>query len=137
MPVFNIAGYRWDTDSSFGSDSNDLVMGNNADNFVVGNKGNDLLWGGGGNDTFAFTRGDSGGGDSGRDVILDFHSGEDHILFFGGNVSPKEVTATDTPDGMLIEYTGLGPSVGPDGPEEILLFHVHQLDFQHDLVWSR
>ena len=97
-----------------GSNGRDRLRGGAEDDVIVGHKGDDHLWGGAGDDAFVFGRG------HGRDTIRDFEAG-DTIVFSA--VSRKEVTLTDTPDGVLVRYGGIG-GTGPDG---VLVAGVHDV----------
>jgi Ca2+-binding RTX toxin-like protein len=57
----------------YGGLGQDLIFGRSGDDVLSGDGGNDRLWGGGGKDEFAFVAGE------GRDVIMDFTPGQDHI----------------------------------------------------------
>lgn len=60
-----------------GMEGNDIVHAGRGDDFILGGPGDDTLRGGHGSDTFLYDLGD------GRDTIVDFNSGIDHIALFG------------------------------------------------------
>lgn len=65
-------------DVILGFAGNDIIEGNGGDDFLVGGLGNDTLTGGDGDDVFWF---DSKLGKKNIDVITDFESGSDTLLF--------------------------------------------------------
>ena len=111
-----------------GTSSADVIIGADAGETLFGGEGNDILFGGGGTDTFFFARTTA---PDQVDVVLDFHSGEDHLQFH--NVSDKEVTLHDTAQGLEIWYVGLG-GVAPEHGVA-LLWGVHQLQ-PNDFAFS-
>ena len=75
------------SDTIKGADGDDTIDGGGGADLLRGGAGEDLITGGGGRDTmaggagadvFIFANGDSGN-NGGRDIILDFHDGEDMI----------------------------------------------------------
>ena len=101
-----------------GNSLNNLITGNSAANMITGQDGNDTLaggagtdtlTGGGGVDTFRF---DTTPGSSNRDLITDFASGTDKLLFSktvyaGFSSSAKTITSSQlrTGDGVATAIT--------------------------------
>ena len=63
-----------------GSKGNDRLIGGRGDDMLIGGQGFDTLTGGAGHDLFVLLKGPAG---NGRDVILDYQHGIDHIRFAG------------------------------------------------------
>ncbi len=66
-----------------GTAGNNRLIGTAADELIIGRGDDDRLTGGAGADTFVFG-GEARDGDRDRDIITDFRSGEDTILFEAG-----------------------------------------------------
>jgi Ca2+-binding RTX toxin-like protein len=96
-------------DTLYGGGGNDTLLGGAGDDRLIGSLGVDLLIGGSGHDIFVFGRGvdpgafslstDTGVGEGHRDVVQDFHQGQD-ILDLSRHQNPFP---------------------GPDAPEPIFL----------------
>jgi len=67
-------------DLLIGGISNDQIYGGTGNDVLFGDGGNDYLNGGLGADTFVFTQATGGLYDDGRDTIVGFAAGTDHIL---------------------------------------------------------
>ena len=124
-----VLGTAGQPDTLAGTANNDIIVGADAGELLFGAAGNDLMIGGGGADVFAFTHATAPGK---VDVVYDFQSGQDVLDFI--NVSPKEVTPHDTPQGLEIWYGGLG-GIGADHAV-VLLWGVHEVQPAHDLVFT-
>jgi Ca2+-binding RTX toxin-like protein len=110
-----------------GTNGGDQIIGADTAEIIFGGEGNDMLFGGAGSDTFAFARTTAAGQ---IDLVLDFHSREDHLSF--SNVSQREVSLHDTAEGLEIWYGGPGGSSPNHGVA--LLWGVHQIQ-NSDLVF--
>lgn len=76
----NINGGAGD-DLLFGRDGNDNLIGGDGNDRLIGNEGRDVLEGGGGADRFIFAANGDTTASSGRDLIRDFETGSDLLLF--------------------------------------------------------
>lgn len=99
--------------SRYGNDDEHVTGGPGPDH-IDGGRGSDYLQGGEGPDTFIFHRGD------GRDYVLDFHPGEDHIHIYG---SIRQISFRDTSQGIEVYYG----QFGQNGPDHFLVADVHHL----------
>lgn len=90
-----------------GSAGVDTLIGGSGDDLLTGHAGNDILTGGGGADTFLFA------GGHGNDVITDFESGIDRLLFVGVENADLKATSTTLNGvaGVSIVYSQDGDSV--------------------------
>ncbi|WP_300238406.1 hypothetical protein [Antarcticimicrobium sp.] len=84
-----------------GNRGSDELIGGNGSDAIWGHKGSDSLVGGAGSDTFVF----SGTKKQGRDVIVDFSSGEDIIKVVGSSFSAIEIEMSGM-DSTLITLEG-------------------------------
>ena len=75
-----IRGYGGD-DTLYGNGGHDEIYGGRGDDWIRGGTGWDTLSGGSGEDTFEFYKGHSGRSWSQADVITDFNTNDDTILF--------------------------------------------------------
>jgi hypothetical protein len=73
------------SDDLFGGAGRDRINGGSGDDDITGGRGFDTLTGGTGRDDFIFNRGDSGPSFSGADIITDFNSRDDDIVFNGNS----------------------------------------------------
>ena len=114
-------------DLLYGDWGADRLVGGAGDDTLHGGVGPDRLRGGAGADIFAFAMANApavsgleAGSGEGRDVVLDFTRGEDHLRFEG--ISPDAVTWEALRGGVLVEIAA------PDGTQgEIWLRGVSQL----------
>jgi Ca2+-binding RTX toxin-like protein len=83
---------------------------------VDGGAGDDTLLGSDAADIFVFHRG------SGADLVVGFETGHDTLRMM--DVSPRTVSLSDTPDGLVISYSRLG---GETAQDHVLLQDVHQI----------
>ncbi len=94
-------------------DGADLLLGGAGDDSIDGGGGDDWLRSGAGRDVFVFASGspfgpsDTGVGPDARDIVLDFHQGEDRIDLRGyaNTVVPGQ------PSAFLGEGAAFGPSL--------------------------
>jgi len=75
-----IRGYGG-ADTIYGNAGHDVIYGGHGDDWIRGGTGWDTMTGGTGADTFEFYRGHSGPSYASADVITDFDTNEDSILF--------------------------------------------------------
>ena len=75
-----IRGYGG-ADTIYGNAGHDVIYGGHGDDWIRGGTGWDTMTGGTGADTFEFYKGHSGPSYSQADVITDFNTKEDSILF--------------------------------------------------------
>ena len=75
-----IVGYGG-ADTLVGNGGHDEIYGGRGNDWITGGTGTDWLSGGSGRDTFEFYKGDSGPSYASADVITDFNSADDSILF--------------------------------------------------------
>ncbi|MBS0126730.1 Ig-like domain-containing protein [Thetidibacter halocola] len=91
-------------DSLFGDGGNDLLAGGAGDDVLTGGTGGDRLRGGAGSDVFVFEV------DGGRDRVLDFQSGADHLDLTAFGLAETDLTFTafgSSDQHLLITATGL------------------------------
>jgi Ca2+-binding RTX toxin-like protein len=100
-----IRGYGGD-DHLYGNGGHDEIYGGRGDDWIRGGTGWDTLTGGSGRDTFEFFKGDSGASWSKADVITDFNTNDDTILF--QTSSPKGSNSN------YAEFLWTGPDLGND-----------------------
>ena len=86
----------------FGTNSGEVMKGSAGNDRLEGGGGKDTLTGGDGSDIFAFAKG------SGADVITDFQSGVDKLVFQGFSVT--QIKAATSPAGLVLT-NGAGDSV--------------------------
>jgi Ca2+-binding RTX toxin-like protein len=75
-----IRGYGGD-DTLYGNAGHDVIYGGHGDDWIRGGTGWDTMTGGTGQDTFEFYKGHSGPSYAQADIITDFDTNEDSILF--------------------------------------------------------
>jgi|GEM_PF-3144117 len=104
-------------DSLAGDWGNDRLRGGAGDDTLRGGLGADRLTGGEGADTFTFAMlaapaafGFEAGSGAGRDVVLDFTPGEDHLRF--ESVSPDAVTWAVRATGVLVTVAAPDGTIG-------------------------
>jgi Ca2+-binding RTX toxin-like protein len=68
-------------DTLVGNGGHDVIYGGRGDDWITGGKGWDTLTGGSGRDTFEFYKGDSGPSYAQADIITDFNTHDDSIVF--------------------------------------------------------
>ncbi len=103
-----IRGYGGD-DHLYGNGGHDEIYGGRGDDWIRGGTGWDTLTGGSGRDTFEFFKGDSGLSFARADVITDFNTHDDSILF-----------QTSSPKGSSSNYAEflLGAGYGEGNAEQ-------------------
>ncbi|MES1148044.1 MAG: M10 family metallopeptidase C-terminal domain-containing protein, partial [Bradyrhizobium guangdongense] len=62
-----------------GGGGSDLLLGASGNDILVGGAGNDVLSAAGGADTFRFLETSGGHANFGKDIVVDFHPGEDNV----------------------------------------------------------
>ncbi|MCB1378207.1 MAG: hypothetical protein KDK89_07565 [Alphaproteobacteria bacterium] len=92
-----------------GGGGNDILIGGEGNDRLIAGKGKDKLTGGSGKDSFVFAD------NSGDNVITDYLSGQDRLVFNTSSIP----TAVATPDGTLLDW----------GPGSVLLEGVLLADF--------
>lgn len=93
-------------DELFGGNDNDTLFGGTGNDTLYGGSGSNQLTGGSGKDTFVID------GDAKTDHITDFNPKFDKIdLSDTGAKSFKDLTITETKDGLLVEVKGGGKFV--------------------------
>ncbi|MXP63393.1 calcium-binding protein [Roseomonas sp. M0104] len=90
---------------------NDILFGDAGDDVLYSGRGADVLQGGAGADTFVYAYGTFSevGGDAngGRDVILDFTPGTDHIDLTGYAVPAEGLTVSNVAGGLLLSFNAV------------------------------
>ena len=82
-----------------GNNSSNIIRGNSVANTLLGLEGDDILFGGGGNDIFQINTG------AGRDLIIDYSSGEDRIELLNG-IDYNSLTQSVINGNTNIYYSG-------------------------------
>ena len=86
-----------------GGAGGDTLFGGAGNDLLNGGVGNDVLAGGAGSDTFVFKAGD------GKDTIVDFTDGADHIKLYGATWA--DVHMVDGAGGVTVTFDGVGDSL--------------------------
>ncbi|MDJ0391387.1 M10 family metallopeptidase C-terminal domain-containing protein [Roseomonas sp. E05] len=107
-------------DRLFGGENNDILIGGSGEDILLGGIGDDILHsgrgadimqGGAGADTFVYAYGvfseDGGDANGGRDVILDFTPGADHIDLTGYAVAPGALSVSTVEGGLLLSFNAV------------------------------
>jgi Ca2+-binding RTX toxin-like protein len=136
-----------------GGGGGDLLDGGNDNDTLIGGRGVDTLFGGAGHDVFAFGRNlepftfsftpDTGIGPGNRDLVVDFHQGQDRLDLSGYNVQGAPVFLGMNPfgpgealqvrfeieaDHTVVQFLSpFGGSIPPGPTGEIELVGVHHL----------
>lgn len=125
-------------DSLYGHDGDDRLVGGQGDDRLYGGRGSDVMSGGQGADKFVYTSAEDADLSRG-DAILDFHQGEDKLLFRGDlESSGLHFIGTDAFSGTPGEVrygSGGGTSavnVDLDGDEtaDLVIFFNDEVNFQ-------
>ena len=110
------------TDLLDGGAGNDQLFGGSGNDLLSGGSGTDRLTGGDGADRFLFRK-PAGAGSWGNDTVTDFnYAAGDRLIAF--NWDKTKVTATDTTDGLKIDYL-LGNSITLTGVTSTNLDALH------------
>lgn len=95
----NVLSSAAGNDLLLGRAGNDRLLGGSGVDRLNGGRGDDVMSGGSGADRFIFRAGD------GRDRIVDFQNGIDHIVI-GGRTDFDDLQITDTSAGTRIAFSG-------------------------------
>ena len=85
-------------DMLFGEDGDDALFGGDGNDLITAGIGDDTITGGAGRDQFKFRQGD------GTDVITDFESGQDRIIFSDHQTTWRDLTTVMDGDDAVIHY---------------------------------
>jgi Ca2+-binding RTX toxin-like protein len=121
-------------DTISGGSGNDLLLGGTGNDILVGGTGNDVLSGSGGADVFRFTELTAGGAPNfGKDIIVDFHPGEDSIeidpSIFADFAALKAVLADDSHGNAVITANAANTITLEDVSAATLIAHQNDIHF--------